>query len=192
MQAALAAGRSSPAAARRRAQCGPEPATSASAPFTVTRSRRFRRALGDGLPAGQRRADDRRGAGHRKGRPAVAGRCASGNRQQAVSGVPAVKVAGPGRPWRRRRCTPDFAGNQRVYLTYAEAGPNGTSGAALGYGRLVLGQGAPRLEGFKVDLAAAAEGRPATAISPTASPSRRRDDLPVVGRPAEIDSGAGR
>ena len=45
---------------------------------------------------------------------------------------------------------PDFAGNQRIYLSFVEAGPNGTSGAALGYGRLILGQGHPRIEGFKV------------------------------------------
>ena len=31
---------------------------------------------------------------------------------------------------------PDFAGNQRVYLSFVEAGPSGTSGAALGYGTL--------------------------------------------------------
>ena len=69
--------------------------------------------------------------------------------KQAVGGVPAVKVAGQGGlgdvvPH------PDFAGNQRVYLSYAEAGPGETSGAALGYGRLVLGKGQPRIEGFKV------------------------------------------
>ena len=74
---------------------------------------------------------------------------AASGRKQAVSGVPRVKVAGQGGlgdvvP------SPDFAGNHRIYLTFAEAGPNGTSGAALGYGTLVLGKGAPRLEGFKV------------------------------------------
>jgi glucose/arabinose dehydrogenase len=45
---------------------------------------------------------------------------------------------------------PGFAGNQRVYLSFVEAGDDGTSGAALGYGRLVLGQSPPRMEGFKV------------------------------------------
>jgi glucose/arabinose dehydrogenase len=45
---------------------------------------------------------------------------------------------------------PGFAGNQRVYLSFAEDGPDGTSGVALGYGRLILGQGQPRIEGFKV------------------------------------------
>ena len=70
-------------------------------------------------------------------------------RKQEVSGVPAVKVAGQG-GLGDVVAHPDFAGNQRVYLSYAEPGPNGTSGAALGYGRLVLGQGAPRIDSFKV------------------------------------------
>jgi glucose/arabinose dehydrogenase len=68
----------------------------------------------------------------------------------AVSGVPDVVVAGQGglgdvMPH------PDFAGNQRVYLSYVEGGPNGTSGAALGYGRLDLANAAaPALRDFKV------------------------------------------
>ncbi len=73
---------------------------------------------------------------------------ATGTRQK-VSGVPRVKVAGQG-GLGDVVVHPDFAGNQRVYLTFVEAGPNGTSGAALGYGRLVLGRGPPRLEGFRV------------------------------------------
>lgn len=73
---------------------------------------------------------------------------ATGQRQQ-VGGVPAVNNAGQGGlgdvvPH------PDFAANRRVYLTFVEAGSGGTSGAALGYGTLVTGQGAPRLDGFKV------------------------------------------
>jgi glucose/arabinose dehydrogenase len=69
--------------------------------------------------------------------------------KQEVSGVPSVVVAGQG-GLGDVVAHPDFAGNRRVYLSYAEAGSNGTSGAALGYGTLVLGQGQPRLEGFKV------------------------------------------
>jgi glucose/arabinose dehydrogenase len=71
-------------------------------------------------------------------------------KRTAVTGVPAVKVAGQGglgdvMP------SPDFAGNRRVYLSYAEAGPNGTSGAALGYGTLDLSNpAAPALNDFKV------------------------------------------
>ncbi|MBA3512644.1 PQQ-dependent sugar dehydrogenase [Sphingomonas sp.] len=72
----------------------------------------------------------------------------TGARQQ-VSGVPRVKVAGQG-GLGDVVAHPDFAGNQRVYLSYAEAGPSGTSGAAVGYGRLILGGGQPRIEGFKV------------------------------------------
>jgi glucose/arabinose dehydrogenase len=72
----------------------------------------------------------------------------TGNKQE-VSGVPTAKVEGQG-GLGDVVVHPGFAGNQRVYLSFAEAGPNGTSGAALGYGRLILGQGAPRLDGFKV------------------------------------------
>jgi aldose sugar dehydrogenase len=73
----------------------------------------------------------------------------NGNRT-AVSGVPTVVVAGQGglgdvMPH------PDFAGNRRVYLSFVEAGPNGTSGAALGYGTLDLSNpSSPALKGFKV------------------------------------------
>ena len=67
-----------------------------------------------------------------------------------VSGAPQVKVAGQGglgdiMPH------PDFAGNQRIYLSFVEGGPNGTSGAALGYGTLDLSNAAaPALRDFKV------------------------------------------
>lgn len=71
-------------------------------------------------------------------------------KRTAVSGVPSVVNAGQGglgdvMPH------PDFAGNQRVYLSYVEGGPNGTSGAALGHGRLDLSNAAaPALRDFKV------------------------------------------
>jgi aldose sugar dehydrogenase len=77
-------------------------------------------------------------------------------KRTAVSGVPKSVVAGQGglgdvMPH------PDFAGNQRVYLSFVEAGPNGTSGAALGYGRLLFtgpavagGPVGASLDGFKV------------------------------------------
>jgi glucose/arabinose dehydrogenase len=73
---------------------------------------------------------------------------ATGDRQE-VSGVPNVHVAGQG-GLGDVVAYPGFAGNQRVYLSFVEAGGNGTSGAAVGYGRLVLGKGQPRLEGFKI------------------------------------------
>jgi glucose/arabinose dehydrogenase len=71
-------------------------------------------------------------------------------KRTAVTGVPSVVVAGQGglgdvMPH------PDFAGNQRVYLSFVEGGPNGTSGAALGYGTLDLSDAAaPALRNFKV------------------------------------------
>jgi glucose/arabinose dehydrogenase len=68
--------------------------------------------------------------------------------KQEVSGVPRVHVEGQG-GLAEVAAHPDFAGNQRIYLSFPEAGPNGTSGASIGYGRLVLGQGQPRLEGYK-------------------------------------------
>ena len=75
---------------------------------------------------------------------------ASTGKRSAVSGVPQVKVAGQGglgdvMPH------PDFAGNQRVYLSYVEPGPNGVSGAVLGYATLDLSNAAaPALRDFKV------------------------------------------
>ena len=80
---------------------------------------------------------------------------ATGSRQQ-VTGVPKVHVAGQG-GLGDVVAHPDFAGNQRVYLSFVEPGPNGTSGAALGYGRLLFSSapmpGAPvgvSIDGFKV------------------------------------------
>ena len=81
---------------------------------------------------------------------------------------------------------PDFAGNQRVYLSFVEAGPDGTSGAALGYGRLILGQGAAAPRRLQGHLAAVAEG---DRRRPFLAPHRlraRRHHVPVVGRAAEV------
>ena len=65
-----------------------------------------------------------------------------------VAGVPRVHVEGQG-GLAEVVAHPGFAGNQRVYLSFPEAGPNGTSGATIGYGRLILDQDQPRLEGYK-------------------------------------------
>jgi len=73
---------------------------------------------------------------------------ATGERQR-VAGVPQVHVAGQG-GLGDVVAHPNFGANERVYLSYVEAGEGGTSGAALGYGRLVTGGGQPRLEDFKV------------------------------------------
>jgi glucose/arabinose dehydrogenase len=70
-------------------------------------------------------------------------------KRQPVSGVPAVNPAGQG-GLGDVAVHPDFAGNGRVYLSFVEAGADGTKGAALGYGRLVMNPGASRIEGFKV------------------------------------------
>lgn len=70
-------------------------------------------------------------------------------RKQQVEGVPAVHVEGQG-GLADVVVHPGFARNQRVYLSFPEAGPNGTSGSAVGYGRLILGRGQPRLDGFKI------------------------------------------
>lgn len=76
--------------------------------------------------------------------------------RQAVSGVPRVEVDGQG-GLGDVVTHPDYAGNQRIYLSFVEAGPNGTSGAALGYGHLLFTSAAApgqpagvQLEGFKV------------------------------------------
>ena len=69
-------------------------------------------------------------------------------RRQRVAGVPAVHVAGQG-GLGDVVVHPGFAGNRRVYLSFVEKGAGGT-GAALGYGTLVIGRGAPRLTGFRV------------------------------------------
>jgi glucose/arabinose dehydrogenase len=70
-------------------------------------------------------------------------------RKEQVAGVPTVHVEGQG-GLAEVVAHPGFAGNQRIYLSFPEAGPNGTSGAAVGYGRLILGSGQPRLEGFRI------------------------------------------
>ena len=72
-----------------------------------------------------------------------------GAEPQVVGGTPRVDAGGQGglgdvAP------APDFATSGTIYLTWAEAGPGDTRGAALGKARLVLNQGAPRLDGLQV------------------------------------------
>ena len=67
----------------------------------------------------------------------------------AVSGVPKVLVAGQG-GLGDVVAHPEFAANRRIYLTFAEAGGNGTSGAAMGYGQLEIKGDTARLTGFRV------------------------------------------
>ncbi|MEO5973351.1 MAG: PQQ-dependent sugar dehydrogenase [Sphingomicrobium sp.] len=68
--------------------------------------------------------------------------------RQPVAGVPAVHVEGQG-GLADVVAHPGFAGNQRIYLSFPQRRPDGTSGATVGYGRLILGQGQPRIEGFR-------------------------------------------
>ncbi|GAA4013876.1 PQQ-dependent sugar dehydrogenase [Sphingomonas swuensis] len=65
-------------------------------------------------------------------------------KKSAVSGVPAVKVAGQG-----GLGDVVVGPDNRIYLSFVEAGEGGTSGAAVGYGRLSAGPGGYALQGFK-------------------------------------------
>jgi aldose sugar dehydrogenase len=60
--------------------------------------------------------------------------------KQEVLGLPPIHVEGQG-GLADVVADPGFAGNHRVYLSFVEAGANGSSGAVVGYGRLVLGNG---------------------------------------------------
>ncbi len=69
---------------------------------------------------------------------------ASGART-AVTGVPTVKVAGQG-----GLGDVVIGPDNRVYLSFVEGGPGGTSGAAVGYGRLVESAGTYALQDFRI------------------------------------------
>ena len=69
--------------------------------------------------------------------------------KQEVAGVPKVHVEGQG-GLAEVVAHPDFAGNQRIYLSFPEAGPDGTSGAVGRLREADLRAGQPRLEGFKI------------------------------------------
>lgn len=60
-----------------------------------------------------------------------------------LAGVPAVFAEGQG-GLLDVVLDPGFAGNRRIWLSYAEPGPGGTAGTAVGHARL----GADRLDGF--------------------------------------------
>jgi glucose/arabinose dehydrogenase len=66
-----------------------------------------------------------------------------------VAGVPAVDYGGQG-GLGDVILHPEFATNNIVYLSYAEAGDGGTRGAAVARARLVTEGNAPRLEGVQV------------------------------------------
>jgi len=130
------------------AACGAAPIASAERPFTVTEVATFDSPWamaflpGSGVPLTNLAL-----VTEKRGRLWLVN-TTNGAKQQ-VGGVPQVHVEGQG-GLAEVVVHPDFAGNQRIYLSFPEAGPNGTSGAAIGYGRLILGQGEPRLDGFRI------------------------------------------
>lgn len=71
------------------------------------------------------------------------------DRQVEVDGVPVVQVAGQG-GLGDIIVAPSFEQDQRVYLSWVEPGDAGTSGAAVGLGRLVVDQSGARLENLNV------------------------------------------
>ena len=66
-----------------------------------------------------------------------------------VEGVPEIKAEGQG-GLGDVIASPDYATTKEVYLSWAEAGDGSTAGAAVGRGRLVIADGAARLEGLRV------------------------------------------
>ena len=135
------------------AACGSAPSSKAAQPngerpFTVTEVARFSTPWAmDFLPGSGVRLTNAALVTEKEGRLWVVN--ANTGARQPVAGVPRVQVAGQG-GLGDVVAHPGFAGNRRIYLSFAEVGPNGTSGAAIGYGRLVLGRGPPRIEGFRV------------------------------------------
>ena len=75
---------------------------------------------------------------------------AANGQRQAVAGVPAVKVARPGRPRRCRRRSRLRRQPARLSDLRRGRAQGGTSGAALGYGTLENRGGRAALEKFKV------------------------------------------
>ena len=133
------------------AACGSAPSAgqpSAPRPFTVTEVTTFNSPWAmDFLPGSGVRMTNAALVTEKHGRLWIVN--VTTGAKQEVAGVPAVHVEGQG-GLAEVVADPGFAGNRRIYLSYPEAGPNGTSGAVIGYGRLVLGKGQPRLDGFRV------------------------------------------
>ena len=92
-------------------------------------------------------------------------------RKQEVSGGPAVKVAGQG-GLGEVVAHPGLRGQPAHLPAEPWSGPERHEGAAIGYGRLILGQGEPRIDGFKIIWRQSLRS-PAMDISAIASPSRR-------------------
>lgn len=129
------------------AACGTAPSSTAAAgnsagapasggrPFTVTEVASFSTPWAMSfMPGSGRPTSNQALVSEKEGRLWVVD-VATGERTP-VSGLPNAKVAGQG-GLGDVVVHRDSAGNSRVYLSYVEAGPNGTSGAVVGYGRLL-------------------------------------------------------
>lgn len=66
-----------------------------------------------------------------------------------VAGTPEVDYGGQG-GFGDVALGPDYRNNGFVYLSWAEPGPDGTRGAAVGRGRLVIGEDKARLDAFQI------------------------------------------
>ena len=73
----------------------------------------------------------------------------AGKPMTPVSGTPKVDEGGQG-GLGDVIADPDWTNNQLIYLSWVEAGINGTRGAVVGRARLILGVGAPKLEGLQI------------------------------------------
>ena len=131
------------------AACGGPSATAAGNPFKVTQVATFSTPWAMAFMTGSGRPLlDAALVTEREGRLWVVDTRTGA--KTAVSGVPKVLVAGQG-GLGDVAFDPEFAVNRRIYLSFVERGPNGTSGAALGYGTLDLADRAhPALKGFKI------------------------------------------
>lgn len=83
----------------------------------------------------------------KRGRLRLEAPVGQGGRSISVEGLPTVDYGGQG-GLGDVVLHPDFARNGLVYLSWAEAGPGDTRGAAVGRGRLVRSGDTARLEGF--------------------------------------------
>ena len=73
----------------------------------------------------------------------------SGEKSAPISGVPKVDYGGQG-GFGDVALHPQFAANGIIYLSYVEAGPDSTRGAAVARAQLILGDGGGALSNFEV------------------------------------------
>src|SRR3954469_12092887 len=134
------------------AGCGASPSASAGQsasdrPFTVTEITRFDAPWAlDFLPGSGVRMTNMALVTEKSGKLWLLD--VTTGRKQEVAGVPKVHVEGQG-GLLDVLASPDFAGNQQVFISYSKDGGNGTSFTTVAAGRLVLGRGQPRIEGLR-------------------------------------------